>query len=258
MANGINWIETRHGKQANTSLGKFTVDMVNGDKKAGGKLIIIRHDGEEISRRKNNNVLAFHDAVKWTENKIRRMLAAKPEKPKANAKPSKPALNYSWQAAKDRVFVAINGAHYAVRLNEKLSERRRKPVWQLWRNDKVISDAEYIDNMVARKAMEEFIAADTDNYSPPAAKENPATVALEIPADVFAKLSRWASVARTLTESVRLLENYCDSTDDETVVDDVLFNIGELQEIRPLLDAVNAAAKSQRLRAELAARKKVA
>jgi hypothetical protein len=77
------------------------------------------------------------------------------------------------------------------------------------------------------------------------------SLTLEISQKDFEILSRWASVNRTINESIRLLENYNHSlpTVDKNVgaeIDDISNNIGELQSLRPVFDNLNTKAKNIR------------
>ena len=66
---------------------------------------------------------------------------------------------------------------------------------------------------------------------------------IDISDSAYAVLSRWASVSRTISEAIRLLEDYELATNDPMIIDEIQANVGELSELRPALDDANRAAK---------------
>lgn len=54
-------------------------------------------------------------------------------------------------------------------------------------------------------------------------------------------LKRWASICRTLTESIRLLEDHTETDEGGQIDDQVLFNIAELESIRHPMDRLHKA-----------------
>lgn len=74
------------------------------------------------------------------------------------------------------------------------------------------------------------------------------TVSIEISEKSFKVLSHWASVSRTLTESMRLLENYQNIHHllNDNLTDTIMDNIEELKDLIYPLDECNYAAKTKK------------
>ena len=69
--------------------------------------------------------------------------------------------------------------------------------------------------------------------------------AIVVTEQTFRRLGKWASVARTLNESIRLLEGLEETTEDHTVQEHVRANVDELKDLVQALDDCNSACKRE-------------
>lgn len=68
-------------------------------------------------------------------------------------------------------------------------------------------------------------------------------VQIEITEKSFKVLYKWASVSRTITESIRLLEDLCPLGSSQ-LIDEIMSNINELEDLKYALDDCNSACKN--------------